>query len=135
MTLGAARNQTGTGAFRADQVVSLLAPDAAQRAALAAWCAADPGPMPAVRKYGSRLCGAARRELHRVRDTSVAFAPPLGIERLAREILDVVDQPVRSGRSRLHFFLRNRLGYRCVQLGRERKIRDLLIVLIPEPAR
>src|SRR5216683_2347918 len=25
----------------------------------AAWCAADPGPMPPQRKYGSRLCGAA----------------------------------------------------------------------------
>jgi hypothetical protein len=33
------------------------APGAAQRAALAAWCAADPGPM----RVGSRLCGAPQR--------------------------------------------------------------------------
>jgi hypothetical protein len=35
------------------------APDAAQRAALAAWCAADPGPAPGKLGMGSRLCGAA----------------------------------------------------------------------------
>jgi hypothetical protein len=41
-----------------------------QRAALAAWCAADPGPtLDAAARCGSRLCGAARRALHRVRDT------------------------------------------------------------------
>jgi hypothetical protein len=33
---------------------------------LAAWCAAGPGSMAVD---GSRLCGAARRALHRVRDT------------------------------------------------------------------
>jgi hypothetical protein len=44
-------------------------PDAAQRAALAAWCAADPGPTCAYR-HRSRPSGAARRALHRVRDTS-----------------------------------------------------------------
>src|ERR1700680_3715765 len=43
------------------------APDAAQRAALAAWCAADPGPILFWRRVG--LCGAAQRTLHRVRDT------------------------------------------------------------------
>ena len=37
----------------------LRAPDAAQRAALAAWCAAEPGP--SVWHNGSRLSGAARK--------------------------------------------------------------------------
>ena len=35
------------------------APDAAQRAAVVAWCAADPGPMAALSKRRSRLCGAS----------------------------------------------------------------------------
>ena len=34
----------------------------------AAWCAADPGP--AANERGSRLCGAVRSALHRVRDTT-----------------------------------------------------------------
>src|SRR5258708_18539951 len=38
---------------------SRRSPDAAQRAALAAWCAADPGSMCCRRKCRSRLCGAA----------------------------------------------------------------------------
>src|SRR6266851_10357926 len=36
---------------------SIRAPDAAQRAALAAWCAADPGSI-CLTASGSRLCGA-----------------------------------------------------------------------------
>jgi hypothetical protein len=46
------------------------APDAAQRAALAAWCTTDPGSILFGR--GSRLCGAARDALHRVRDTRLS---------------------------------------------------------------
>jgi hypothetical protein len=38
------------------------APDAAQRAAVAAWCAADPGPMRPRPACGSRLCGASSRD-------------------------------------------------------------------------
>src|SRR4051812_27167799 len=49
------------------------------------------------------------------------------IQRLAREILDVIDQLVRGGRGRLHLFLRDRLGDRGVQLGRQRQVRDLLV--------
>ena len=56
-----------------------------------------------------------------------------GIDRLAREILDVVDQPIRRGRRGLDFLLRDRLRDRGVQLGGKRQIRDFLIVLIPEP--
>src|SRR5215213_242421 len=37
------------------------APDAAQRAALAAWCAADPGPIFVRSRDGSRRCGAAQQ--------------------------------------------------------------------------
>jgi Protein of unknown function (DUF3551) len=40
----------------------------------AAWCAADPGPMFRGPCSGSRLCGAARRALHRVRDTIASVA-------------------------------------------------------------
>ena len=60
---------------------------------------------------------------------------PFSIQRLAREILDVIDQLVRRGRSRLDLFLRNRIRDRGVQLGGKRQIRNLLVVLIPEPAR
>jgi hypothetical protein len=45
---------------RGNAELCLRAPDAAQRAALAAWCAADPGPMIEPRRaHGSRLCGAS----------------------------------------------------------------------------
>ena len=45
---------------QADLIRRSRAPDAAQRAALAAWCAAEPGPIVvADRKRGSRFCGAA----------------------------------------------------------------------------
>src|SRR6202795_786217 len=45
---------------QADLIRRSRAADAAQRAALAAWCAAEPGPIVvADRKRGSRFCGAA----------------------------------------------------------------------------
>jgi hypothetical protein len=49
--------QLGRCARRGNANVCLRAPDAAQRAALAAWCAADPGPT--LQASGSRLCGAS----------------------------------------------------------------------------
>src|SRR5205814_9185779 len=44
-------------------------PDAAQRAALAAWCAADPGSIVPILRCGCRLCGAAPRSAAPRRDT------------------------------------------------------------------
>jgi hypothetical protein len=59
---------------------SVRSPDAAQRGALAPWCAADPGSIST--KNGSRVCGAAYRTmlriagitLHRARDAN-AYRP------------------------------------------------------------
>jgi hypothetical protein len=59
-------------------VASARAPDAAQRAAFAAWCAADPGPM-CVAGPGS---AEQRCTLHRVRDTRLNVA--WGVKPLAR---------------------------------------------------
>jgi hypothetical protein len=54
------------------------APDAAQRAALAAWWAADPGPI-----FGTMGPGSAERHFvpHRVRDTTVKSLPRCTIPR------------------------------------------------------
>jgi hypothetical protein len=55
---------------------STRSPDAAQRAALAAWCAADPGSIvPLARGWVPALRSSARA-LHRVRDTRNVLPPP-----------------------------------------------------------
>src|SRR5258707_14578266 len=71
-----------------------VAPDAAQRAVLAAWCAADPGPIPIQLRVGpgsaeQRRRGAALRPGH---DGRPALPP-----RLAR----VTRKPLRTLRNRL----------------------------------
>ena len=75
----------------------------------------------------------ARRDHSQRRD--VRLRQLSGIERLAREILDIVDQPVGRGGGGLGLLLRHRVGDRGVQLGGQRQIGDFLIVLVPEPAR
>ena len=49
--------------------IGLRVPDAAQRAALAAWCAADPGPIDRGTVAGSRHCGASLRDRTAIRNT------------------------------------------------------------------
>src|SRR6185437_14820724 len=64
---GAAR-RSGSRLRSSRQRALLRSPDAAQRAGLAAWCAADPG---AIRVDGSRLSAERHFAPHRVRDTIV----------------------------------------------------------------
>src|SRR5712671_5569759 len=49
------------------------APDAAQRAVLAAWCAADPGPMDMHRRVPAQRSSV--KALHRVRDRYLIVLP------------------------------------------------------------
>src|SRR6267378_8700935 len=61
------------------------APDAAQRAALAAWCAADPGPILIGESMGPGSAEQREEALHRVRDTKHLFPiNRLRIEHLVR---------------------------------------------------
>src|SRR5260370_3411940 len=76
----------GDGGYcRADERVEgrkvtdgLRSPDAAQRVALAAWCAADPGSM-FSRGWVPALRRTVEVTLHRVRDTTVFYAAPFSV--------------------------------------------------------
>jgi hypothetical protein len=57
------------------------------------------------------------------------------IQRLACEIFDIIDQLVRRARRRLGLFLRDCVRDRGVQLGSQWKVRNLLVMLLPEAAR
>jgi hypothetical protein len=50
-------------------------PDAAQRAALAAWCAADPGSIVPLAPWWIPALRSSARALHRVRDTRNVLPP------------------------------------------------------------
>ena len=72
--------------------MSVRSPDAAQRAALAAWCAADPGSMLCVGPGSAEQ----RYTLHRVRDT--------------REVTPKEKAPTRWGKDRAGPFLSGRIS-------------------------
>src|ERR1700761_8587600 len=81
----------------------LRAPDAAQRAALAAWCAADPGPIPRALGPGS---AEQHCVLHRVRDTN-RLLPRLA-ERRAERMARIDPDNAQFPREEFQFLQRER---------------------------